>query len=146
MSAARNMKTKLQAAAKRGSATRTNSGRDAAVETVQMMQASFAKIPPKKLVKRYNALLRADLSKTELLDTLWAEFGDDTVAVMAMGSRLLARLWGSAWQLGGGDRKIKAGALKPPNLVKCYGKKTFLKSFLLTEIGDHLMGLPPEPK
>jgi hypothetical protein len=140
------MKTKLQAAAKRGRASRINSGRDAAIETVKMMQAAFAKIPPQKLVKRYNALLRADMSKTELLDTLWAEFGDDTVDVMAMGCRLLARLWVSAWQLGGGDRKIKAGAVKQPDLVACYGKKTFLKSFLLTEIGAQLKGLPATPR
>jgi len=139
------MKTKLQAAAKRGRAARITSGREAAVETVKMMQGAFAKVPPKKLIKRYNALLRADTPKTELLDTLWDEFGDDTVAVMAMGCRLLARLWESAWQLGGGDRKIKAGAVKPPDLVQCYGKKTFLKSFLLTEIGAQLKGVPSRP-
>jgi len=62
-----------------------------------------------------------------------------------MGCRLLARLWESAWQLGGGDRKIKAGAVKPPDLVQCYGKKTFLKSFLLTEIGAQLKGVPSRP-
>jgi len=98
------------------------------------------------LTRRYNELLRADTPKTELLDTFWNEFGDDTVDVMAMGCRLLARLWESAWQLGKGDATLKAGRLKQPALVKCYARKTFLKSFLLTQISAHLKGLPPEPK
>jgi hypothetical protein len=139
------MKTRLSAKARR-SGTRIKSGREAAVETVAMMQAAFKKIPPKTLTGRYNQLLRADVTKTELLDTLWREFGDDTVDVMALGSRLLARLWESAWVLGGGDAKMKAGVQKQADLVKCYGKKTFLKSYLLTEIAAHLQGVPPEPK
>jgi len=139
------MKTRLAARATRGKPS-IKSGREAAVETVKMMQAAFKRVPPKTLIKRYNELLRADVPKTELLDTLWKEFGDDTVEVMAMGSRLLARLWESAWTLGGGDKKLKGGMLKQPDLVGCYSKKTFLKSFLLTEIGAHLKGLPAAPK
>jgi hypothetical protein len=140
------MKTRLAAKATRARGRRIKNGREAAIETVAMMQAAFKRVPPKTLIKRYNQLLRADVSKTELLDRLWAEFGNDTVDVMAMGCRLLARLWGSAWVAGGGDKKIKGGTLKQPDLVNCYRKKTFLKSFLLTQIGTHLKGLPPEPK
>jgi hypothetical protein len=140
------MKTRLMAKATRARGGPVPNGRAAAIETVKMMQAAFKQVPPKKLIKRYNALLRADTPQTELLDTLWNEFGDDTVAVMAMGCRLLRRLWESAWVLGGGDKKLKPGTVPQPDLVTCYGKKTFLKSFLLTEIGAQLQGLPAPPK
>jgi hypothetical protein len=140
------MKTRLTAKAKRAKSARITNGREAAVATVNMMLAAFKAVPPKTLVKRYNQLLRADTPKTELLDTLWAEFGDDTVSVMAMGCRLLARLWQSAWELGKGDAKVKAGMVDPAALVRCYGQKTFLKSFLLTEIGSKLKGVPAAPK
>ena len=139
------MKTRLGAKARRARGGPVADGRQAAIETVAMMQAAFKKVPPKTLIKRYNALLRADTPKTELLDTLWKEFGDDTVDVMAMGCRLLARLWESAWKLGKGDGKLPGGAVPQPDLVKCYGKKTFLKSFLLTEIGAKLKGVPAPP-
>jgi hypothetical protein len=33
-----------------------------------------------------------------------------------------------------------------PALIDCYGKTNFLKSFLLTEIGAQLKGVPPAPK
>jgi hypothetical protein len=58
----------------------------------------------------------------------------------------LARLWQNAWELGKGDAKLKAGKVDPPALVKCYGKTTFLKSFLLTEIESKLKGVPAAPK
>jgi len=139
------MKTRLTAKATRARGGPVPNGRAAAIETVKMMQAAFKQVPPKKLIKRYNALLRADTPQTEFLDTLWNEFGDDTVAVMAMGCRLLARLWESAWTLGGGDTKLTQGLVPQPDLISCYGKKTFLKSFLLTEIGAQLKGLPAPP-
>jgi hypothetical protein len=139
------MKTRLAAKARR-SGSRVKNGREAAIETVAMMRAAFTRVPPKTLIGRYNQLLRADVTKTELLDTLWHEFGDATVDVMAMGSRLLARLWESAWVQGGGDAKLKGGVQKQADLAKCYGRKTFLKSYLLTEIAAHLQGVPPEPK
>ena len=139
------MKARLATKATRARGARVKSGQQAAIETVAMMQAAFKKIPPKKLTRRYNELLRADTPKTELLDTLWVEFGDDTVEVMAMGCRLLARLWQSAWQLGKGDSKLTVKTIAQPDLVKCYGKKTFLKSFLLTEIGAKLKGVPAPP-
>jgi len=62
-----------------------------------------------------------------------------------MGCRLLARLWQSAWQLGKGDSKLTVKTIAQPDLVKCYSKKTFLKSFLLTEIGARLKGVPAPP-
>jgi hypothetical protein len=139
------MKTRLFAKAKRARSARVKSGREAAVETVKMMRASFTQVPPKKLIKRYNELLIANTPTTELLDTLWREFGDDTVAVMAMGCRLLARLWESAWVLGGGDKKLPTALVPQPALIDCYGKANFLKSFLLTEIGAQLKGVPTPP-
>ena len=53
------MKARLATKAKRSRGTRVKSGQQAAIETVAMMQAAFKKIPPKKLTKRYNELLRA---------------------------------------------------------------------------------------
>jgi hypothetical protein len=140
------MKTRLMAKATRTRSARVKNGREAAVETVKMMRAAFKQVPPKKLIKRYNELLTLNTPTTERLDTLWREFGDDTVAVMAMGCRLLGRLWESAWVLGGGDKKLPTGLVPQPALIDCYGKTNFLKSFLLTEIGANLKGLPPAPK
>ena len=111
-----------------------------------MMRATFTTIPPAKLVKFYNKQLRAGTAKGEILDNLWSELGDDTVEVMAKGCRLLAHLWHSAWEEGKAQGKISpTRVLTHPELIKCYGSRTFLQSFFLTQIGPHLKGLPAAP-
>jgi hypothetical protein len=140
------MKTRLQAKVSAPRGANVTSGRDAALATVAMMRDTFAAIPPAKLVKFYNKQLRADTPKGELLDNLWNEFGDDTIEVMAKGCRLLAHLWNSAWEQGKAQGKISpTRVLTPKELIDCYGKRTFLPSFFLTQIAPHLKGLPAAP-
>ncbi|MCA1815211.1 MAG: hypothetical protein LC746_02165 [Acidobacteria bacterium] len=117
-------------------------GREAARRTVAMMQSTFDRVKPARLVKFYDDALKANKSKSEILGALWDKFGKDTVAVMSDGCRLLALLWESAWAEGVGDQKIKTlTELDRGDLVACYKPRTFLTSYLLTEIGAHLKGL-----
>jgi hypothetical protein len=138
------MKSQLEAAVNAGGtkAKPVNGGRDAGIRTAQMMQATFDRIRPPRLVKAYNDALKANKSKGEILDLLWDKFGKDTVQVMADGCRLLALLWESAWEQGGGDQKIKKLVeIDRNDLINCYKPGTFLQSYWLTEIGNHLKGL-----
>jgi hypothetical protein len=139
------MKTQLEAAlAAGGNGKLVRGGREAAIRTVAMMQSTFDTIQPKRLVKFYNDQLEANVPSGEILNALWEKFGKNTVGVMAAGCRLLALLWESAWAEGGGDQKITGQKLKEvsrEDLINCYKPRTFLQSFLLTEIGGHLKGL-----
>lgn len=139
------MKTQLEAAlSSGGNGKLVRGGREAAIRTVAMMQSTFDTIKPKRLTKFYNDLLEANVPSGEILDRLWQKFGKDTVGVMAGGCRLLALLWESAWAEGGGEQKLKGKKLEEVSregLINCYKPRTFLQSFLLTEIGSHLKGL-----
>jgi hypothetical protein len=140
------LKTRLGAKVSAGRAANIKSGREAALATIAMMRDTFTAIPPAKLVKFYNKQLRAGKSKGDLLDALWNEFRDDTVDVMAGGCRLLGRLWSSAWEEGQAGSKIRpTRLLTTTELINCYKSRTFLQSYWLTEIGDHLDGLPKSP-
>jgi hypothetical protein len=137
------MKSQLQdALGGAGKGKHIPNGRQAAVRTVGLMQSTFEKIKPLRLVKFYDDALEANKSKNEILTLLWKKFGKDTVAVMADGCRLLALLWESAWAEGGGDQKIKKLTEQDRDkLVACYKPRSFLTSYLLTEIGAHLNGV-----
>jgi hypothetical protein len=138
------MKTRLQTALGRSSANGAlvRGGHEAAVRTVELMRNTFNTIQPADICKAYDAALRDDQSKSQILSTLWRTFGADTVKVMADGCRHLALLWESAWEEGTGDSNLAdLGASSPDDLKSLYNKKDFLQSFLLTEIGNHLQGL-----
>ena len=60
------------------------------------MDRTARKVPPKKLV---DAFIRAGGTKTvAVYDKLWDKFGDDTIAIMADGARVLGMIWESAWK------------------------------------------------
>jgi hypothetical protein len=118
-----------------------DSPRSAAKRTIELMLRTFDRLPPKSITTKYADTLRDDMSKAEILDVLWAEFGADTIEAMADGCRLLASLWAGAWDQGKGNttmRQLKA--VSQDRLVTIYGQKGFLRSYLLTEIGAHLEG------
>ncbi len=136
------MKTLLHQSLAASAAKPVADGRAAAARTVALMQSTFDRINPRRIVKFYDDALEAGKTKPEILDALWQKFNKDTVAVMAGGCRLLALLWRSAWDAGGGDQKIKKiGELDRPDLIACYKPKSFLTSYWLTEVGAHLKGL-----
>lgn len=137
------MKTKLQDLLSKSDSNGTAfEGRhDAAVATVQLMMDTFDTIHPKDICDAYDAALREESPKGQILSMLWEKFGDDTVKVMADGCHHLALLWESAWAEGNGERTMKdLDAAEQKDLIALYDKKTFLQSFLLTQIGPQLKG------
>ena len=138
------MKTKLQAALGGSSSNGAlvHGGHEAAVRTVELMRNTFNTIQPADICKAYDAALRDEQPKSQILSMLWHTFGADTVRVMADGCRHLAMLWESAWEEGDGDSNVgDLEASSNDDLKFLYNKKDFLQSFLLTEIGNHLRGL-----
>lgn len=118
-------------------------GRAAGLATLSLMQQTFAQIPPVTLADFYDDLLDQNLKKSKRLDKLWERFGDDTIAVISNGCLHLAMLWESAFKEGKGDSKItNLTASVQDDLVALYANRKFCESFLLTEIADHLNGLP----
>jgi hypothetical protein len=114
-------------------------GKDAAMAVIQLMDRSAKRIPPKKLV---DAFIAAGETKTvATYDALWEQFGDDTIAVMADGARVLAQVWESAWLAGSGET-IAQAKLKPIDkkaLMKIYQTPTFIPSLDLDHIGEVLV-------
>jgi hypothetical protein len=120
-------------------ATLVVGGKAAAVATVALMQSTFDELPPRDIVNAYDEALRNNEAKSDILSMLWDTFGEKTVVVMADGCQLLARLWESAWKEGKGDSKLtdlKASTQK--KLTSLYDRKTFLTSYRLPDIKEHL--------
>lgn len=74
------------------------SGKEAAIEVVKLMAESQDQIPPSEIVDTY----LEDKSSS----ALWAALGKRTVLRIAASSKLLARLWTSAWEAGGDDADV----------------------------------------
>ncbi len=112
-------------------------GHDAAVAVVDLMQNTFARISPGDIV---DAFVKAGGKPSRAaVDALWSQFGDDTIAVIADGSRYLAHLWDSAWKAGGGDHTIKTlDAIGEQALLKLYSDHSFMPSKTLDQIGPLL--------
>jgi hypothetical protein len=137
------MKARLQTLLKKhdGSGKLLEGGQAAAVATVQLMTGAFNTIHPRDICDAYDAALRDEAPKAQILSMLWDKFGDDTVKVMADGCRHLARLWESAWAEAKGDRTVTdLGASNQKDLIRLYDDHKFLPSFLLTDIASHLNG------
>jgi len=115
-------------------------GHDAAFQTVRLMQDTFDIIKPIDILRAFAPI--ASESKNEVADTLWKQFGDDTVKVMSTGANLLAHVWQEAWRVAKGDSTIgnQGGAIEPDDLVKLYEAPDFLTSYTLNQIGQILRG------
>jgi len=113
-------------------------GKDAALEVVRLMDRTAKTIKPETLVDAY---VDAGGEPTAAVrDALWEKFGDDTVTVMADGARVLARLWEAAWKVGKGQQAPAAslGEIDPGDLQSLYTDKTFVPSLDLDHIGAAL--------
>jgi hypothetical protein len=98
------------------------------------MQKTFEAISPKDIVDAY--LKVKDQKPREIDDALWEQFGKDTIAVIADGSRYLAHLWDAAWKAGGGDHTIKnLETIDPKDLEALYQNHDFMPSRTLDTIG-----------
>jgi hypothetical protein len=116
------------------------SGREAAAATVKLMRSTFNTVQPKDICSAYDDALKSEMAKADILAMLWKKFGNRTVNVMEGGCKLLALLWASAWEQGGGDKVFKADlkACAQGDLAALYNKKSTCSSYLLTQIGSHL--------
>ncbi len=84
-----------------------SNGFAAAKATIQLMRNTFRAIPPPKLVQAYIDVGQGGKASS---DALWKAFGTATIKVMQDGAHLLAVLWESAWNQGGGETKVRSTA------------------------------------
>lgn len=115
-----------------------SNGQEAAQAIIALMDRTARKIPPKKLV---DAFIHAGGTKTvAVYDELWDRFGNDTIAIMADGARVLGMIWESAWRAGDGNQipNSKLKALRKDTLAALYRKLDFVPSLDLDHIGPHL--------
>jgi hypothetical protein len=113
-------------------------GHAASVATVDLMRRSHTRVPPKRLSDLF--------ADTRLVQSLWEEFGPDTILVIADGARTLAMLWASAWADGNGDARVAPAnltAISKAELRTLYEDEDFVPSATLNEIGALLTGVPP---
>lgn len=115
-----------------------DTGHDAAVAIVALMDRTAKAIPPIDLLDAYVTLGGGTSRAT--LDGLWARFGDATARVMADGIRVLAHLWAEAWRVGGGAAipATALGRIKDGPIVALYRDETFVPSLDLDHISAAL--------
>jgi len=107
------------------------SGHDAAVATVDVMRTAFETISVDAIIETYVRDKKA----------MWGQFGQDTVELLAEGSRSLAMIWESAWKQG--NSQIAAlGPIATDALIALYEDPEWAKSMTLDEIGPTLRGGP----
>jgi hypothetical protein len=112
-----------------------NTGHNAAVALVDLMQSTFRLIHPPEIVRAFNEAKEAGDKPSQVADDLWDKFGDSTIQVIANGCRMLAHIWESAWAVGGGDGNItKLEAVSQDDLVSLYTEHNFVPSFTLDKI------------
>ena len=110
-------------------------GHDAAVAIIALMDRSARTIPPTKLV---DAFIEAGGKTTVAVqDALWEDFGKKTVKVMTDGARVLAHIWQAAWREGSGNNipASKLGVIGEDTLQDLYTDLEFVPSLDLDHIG-----------
>ena len=102
------LKTKLAAEIARQNAAEPiapiDSGKAAARAVVLLAAATHKTLPPRDIVTKWVQV--KGTPKAQRKAAMWAAFGDQTVECMARGSRYLAKVWGGAWEAGGGDTHL----------------------------------------
>jgi hypothetical protein len=117
-------------------------GKDAALATIELMDRSARKIPPKEIVAVF--VKQGGTDTADVREELWNSFGKGTIAVMTDGARVLAKIWEGAWNEGDGE-EIPGDQLGPidPDVLNGHSRNPdFVKSFDLDEIKNHLEGHP----
>ena len=117
-------------------------GKEAALATLELMNRSAQTIPPKDLVDAYIAA--GGTSKVAVQDALWDQFSDQTIQVMTDGARVLANIWQGAWTEGGGNN-IPTNQLGPadPDVLNGFARDwLFIRSHDIDHIKPSLVGHP----
>ena len=118
--------------ARRAAGRGIRSGHQAAAETLKIMHAAHASLPPKKILDADPV----DKTPKERAKALWgnAAIRRETVKSLAVGVRFLAALWSSAWKAGRGDSipSEKIRTFSESDLEEIYrGEKNFIRSLSL---------------
>ncbi len=110
------------------------SGYDAAVATIGLMDATHKRLPPKTIIKADDP----ELSDKKRAKKLWEvdKIRVATVASLADSVHLLAALWSSAWEAGGGEKlPLPKKAFSESELKKVYlSERDFLPSLSLADM------------
>jgi hypothetical protein len=114
-------------------------GYEAALEVVKLMDRCAETIPPTELIRTY--VDAGGKNVVAVKDALWEEWGEQTIAVMADGARVLAAVWAGAWAAGDGDanfKKSKLVAVPEADLDALYRDVTFVPSLDLDHVAAEL--------
>jgi hypothetical protein len=110
-----------------------DTGRDAAIATIGMMRNVFKLMPPAKIVQTYINVGKGGKAAS---DALWSAYGQKTIRAMQDGTHLLAVLWESAWQAGGGERNVaRRSTLTHKEATDIVKDPDFLPSVSIGRIG-----------
>lgn len=123
---------------KKAGMPQVQNGFDASKAVIELIVATQTDIVPRDIVDKWVEL--NGTPKKQKAVEMWDEFGERTVVCMARGTRYLAHLWQSAWDLGKGDNTIGNGsALKPADLRKLYENPAVVPSVPLDHYPDDPM-------
>jgi hypothetical protein len=114
------------------------SGHDAAVEVIRLMDRTAKRLPPSDIVDAY--VEAGGKSTVAVQDALWEAFGDKTIETMADGARVLARIWEAAWKAGKGQAIAQSalGEVDEDVLIALYTNTQFVPSIDIDHIGSRL--------
>jgi hypothetical protein len=113
-----------------------SNGFEAAKATIELMRATFKRIPPLDIVQAFIGFKGAKKDRTA---AFWKQFGTDTLKCMQDGTHLVATLWESAWAQGGGETAVKTtAALTQKEAMAVVRSRNFLPSLSVAEIGVKL--------
>src|ERR1700733_10158910 len=112
-------------------------GHNAAVAVVELMNRTFAAVPPRKIIDVFLPIQEEKPSARA--SALWTSLGDGTMDVMADGCFTLAQIWDSAWEEGSGDNTMaKTVAVSETALERLYQDPDFMPSHTLDTISTVL--------
>jgi hypothetical protein len=100
------------------------------------MRDTFELLPPADIVEEY---VRFHGPRKARIEDFWKKFGSKTIKAMQAGTQLLAVLWESAWEQGGGENAIRsAKALSEDEAMAICADRDFLPSLPVGGIGAKL--------
>jgi hypothetical protein len=105
-------------------------GNAAAVEVVNLMRRCHDALPPETICASYNRVHGGHTSSTKsaaVLDAMWTDCGEGTIACIADGIRVLASLWEAAFQSASRKNAFQ-GKQEQDTLRKLYSDTKFLPS------------------
>lgn len=113
-----------------------DSGQAAAFAVLQLMKLTQETITPIDIVETFKSVKGTD----RVSETLYEQFGERTIEVLARGCKYLAAIWDAAWEIGNGNSKIKSlTKVKEADLIALYREPSELPSLHLDTIAEVLI-------